>query len=223
MFCKFLGQPKLSQKEDLPEYQAAGLPFVDGSKDVLQVRFNWNATEKNKVNNASIMKIVTFILSHGSQYSSGAAPLLALITPGDMETRVCKKFATLRRIWRKGCQKEQTEAMDEDQENQDKTNKPVKEDRTKYHNRARGVRTCAMTVFILTNRLTDQKLEIRLRKRSALPDDSEWRLPKYNAAFVFQQMSDDETSKDNKNTFISQAPTSRSDTVCSFWLCYSGY
>jgi hypothetical protein len=63
-----------------------------------------------------------------------------------------------------------------------------------------------------------QKLEVRERKRQALPVGSEWHSAKYNAAFSMQQMSDDEdTYGDDKklipNIYTANAPASWSEIV----------
>lgn len=72
--------------------------------------------------------------------------------------------------------------------------------------------------------MAGQKLEVRERKRSAMPPDSEWRKEKYDQAFVVQQMSDDEDTFDDKgaikpHVYISRPPACRSDVVRLVYLC----
>lgn len=60
---------------------------------------------------------------------------------------------------------------------------------------------------------------MRIRKRNLLDPESEWRKPKYDTAFVFQLMSDDENTMDPitgemvPNSFTSRPPNYRSDTL----------
>lgn len=64
-----------------------------------------------------------------------------------------------------------------------------------------------------------QKLKARLRKRAKLPPNSKWLNPKYDPAFVYQLMSDDEDEygpEDVKTgNFVSHAPLYRSEEVRS--------
>ncbi|KAF8968993.1 hypothetical protein BDZ97DRAFT_1654368, partial [Flammula alnicola] len=62
------------------------------------------------------------------------------------------------------------------------------------------------------------KLDVRNRKREALPAGSEWKQPKYDAAYEYQQMSDDEDAygEDGNllpDVYTSCAPGSRSEIV----------
>ncbi|KAF8965915.1 hypothetical protein BDZ97DRAFT_1608237, partial [Flammula alnicola] len=62
------------------------------------------------------------------------------------------------------------------------------------------------------------KLEVRKRKRKVLPAESEWKHAKYDAAFEYQQMSDDENTYDEQgkllaDVYTSHAPGSRSEIV----------
>ncbi|KZT25038.1 hypothetical protein NEOLEDRAFT_1065983, partial [Neolentinus lepideus HHB14362 ss-1] len=64
------------------------------------------------------------------------------------------------------------------------------------------------------------KWELRDRKYKALPEDSEWRDPKYKPALVPTLMSDDEDEYDKSGRktgrFVSRRPTWRSDLMQSF-------
>ena len=102
MYCKFLGVSKLSEKGDFPIVvdDPDDLPFVDGSEDVRQVHFHWDKPNKFPANHASIMTIVSFTQSHGSNYVSKAAPYLEKIKQGNLEARFITKYQALQKVFR---------------------------------------------------------------------------------------------------------------------------
>lgn len=92
----------MSEKGDFPIIvdDPDDLPFVDGSEDVRQVRFHWDKPNKFPANHASIMTIVSFTRSHGSNYVSEAAPYLEKIKQGDLEARFITKYQALQKVFR---------------------------------------------------------------------------------------------------------------------------
>ncbi|KIL63969.1 hypothetical protein M378DRAFT_179078 [Amanita muscaria Koide BX008] len=65
------------------------------------------------------------------------------------------------------------------------------------------------------------KLEARSRKREVLPDGHEYRDPKYDAAYAYQLLSDDDdapvTNANEPRVFISHAPLYRSKLLNDMW------
>ncbi|RXW19194.1 hypothetical protein EST38_g6658 [Candolleomyces aberdarensis] len=103
MMNQFIGKRELKKKEDFPVFDEnedeENLPFVEGSNEVRQVRFNWEANAKNNHNSNLLGKIARYALSHGEDYVSTATPMLKVITFGDMKKRLTQRFTTLRRAY----------------------------------------------------------------------------------------------------------------------------
>ncbi|KAI0044240.1 hypothetical protein FA95DRAFT_1597503 [Auriscalpium vulgare] len=196
-FFKFLGVPKLSEKDQFPvikpDQNASELPFIQGSTTTRQIRLDWDNPGKSRGNFAALQEMAAFAKAHGGDYVSGAADLLAMVTLEDMTTRFLTKYSALQKVWRGTSGKQST--------------KPGGElTKTKRDNRAKG------------------KLEVRLRKRpTAAGGASEWLLDdKYDAALTPQQMSDDEDTYDDNgilvpSVYTSRAPASRSDLLTDFF------
>ncbi|KAK0433881.1 hypothetical protein EV421DRAFT_1741281 [Armillaria borealis] len=192
IFTMFLGVPKLG-KEDLPAmpepYDESALPNVHGSKEQRQIRLDWKKNSKDTHNHAALRTMSIFAKTQGVFYVSGVKELLDVITQSDLDARFDTKYAALQKVYRGTSGKQSTKRAAAPGEALSTTKK---------NNRAKG------------------KLEVRERKRLALPEDSEWRNSKYDTAFTIQQMSDDEDTFDANGTlapqtYTSRAPTSRSE------------
>ena len=130
MYQKFLGTSKLSEKDDLPvigdDFDEDELPFVQGSKDVRQVRFLWEKSSKDARNHKAIITLTSFAKSHGREYVSEAGEFLDVVRQGDLEARFVTKYQSLQKIFRGTSGKKSTKPGDGMSKN-------------KRDNRARGV------------------------------------------------------------------------------------
>ncbi|KAK7447360.1 hypothetical protein VKT23_014070 [Stygiomarasmius scandens] len=185
LFQKFL-KSSLKTKDDIPAFEDGPLPLVVGSKDVHQLRFQWDQTASSAHNRECISTIAAFARSNGSDYVGEVKELLEVITVQDMESRVQKKFEQVHKKF-KG------------------TNKSQKEEggmsKKKHDNRARGkleVRNQKRT----SNQVPNDKKWIQEEK--------------FDVAFDIAHMLDDEDfinedgSKD-KTKFLARAPEYRSE------------
>ncbi|KAF8968603.1 hypothetical protein BDZ97DRAFT_1916036 [Flammula alnicola] len=181
-FHLFLGILVSSKKEHLPVFVAGlpeELPFIHGSKDVRQLRFNWEKGSKGPENALKLKVLSSHAMTHGRVMVTGVAPYLEHVTALELDRKMSAKYDSLRRTWQGKNGRRNTGGIKRD-------------------NRAHG------------------KLEVRKRKREVLPAESEWKHAKYDAAFEYQQMSDDENTYDEQgkllvDVYTSHAPGSRSE------------
>lgn len=102
IYTKFLGVAKLGKKSDLPDYveDEDEIPFVGGTTDIRQVRFQWNKPWKESGNHKNIVRLAGFAKTHGAGYLSTSKPFLEIISQADLEKRFRLKYDALQKTWR---------------------------------------------------------------------------------------------------------------------------
>lgn len=94
---------KIMQKEDFPSYNPDQdpdtLPFIEGSDEVRQIRFDWDVKEgKKHLNNSRCITIVTnAIFKNWRNYGSVSEKVMGAIRYSDMYARVATRFNTMKK------------------------------------------------------------------------------------------------------------------------------
>lgn len=221
-YCLFLGTSKLTRshlpvvsRAELTKLAANGwaeLPFINSSKTIRQIRFDWEQSAADKFNSKLINDVVNHATEFGSKYVAHLEDGLATLkTTGELRKRFVHRFTYMKRVvaGTAGGKKKRKKVSigDEEEGGGDGDEEEVDEDEDACRNRAPA------------------KLAKRKRQYDTLPLDHPLRAPKYKALLYNQQMSDDEDFKELvdgkwervKGKYCSRAPTWRSKQVQTFF------
>ncbi|GBE87231.1 hypothetical protein SCP_1004780 [Sparassis crispa] len=221
VFQTRMGVPNLKLRT-LPFWPKEGEPMpVDPATKTDLMRFRWDQPWDAAGNYKNIRTLVTMIIKQGAELVPGAAKPIRDLLKSDAEESVKKKFRALQKALR---DEKLIGARGRSVTVQRDMNVMAYEDNDSAEAGGNGAVIDMPVTAKKSTHTTSRakgKLQVRIRKRTNLPKESEWRDPKYDAAFAVNLMSDDEDQVDEKGEFtgkyISKAPAYRSQELINLF------